>query len=106
MGGGEHFRPTALSPGRSSAVDCDRCAPQGRKDVTMPEFSSVHHVNFSVTDLERSAAWYQEVLGLDRGWEMEDEEGRGKKVVLLHPSSPLRIVLSRHQSNAGDPASE
>lgn len=72
----------------------------------MPEFSGVHHVNFSVTDLEGSAAWYQEVLGLNKGWEMEDQEGRGKKVVLLHPASPLRIVLSLHQANTGEPASE
>jgi catechol 2,3-dioxygenase-like lactoylglutathione lyase family enzyme len=37
---------------------------------------------------------------------MDDIEGRGRKVALLHPSSPLRIVLSRHQANAGEPASE
>jgi glyoxylase I family protein len=72
----------------------------------MPEFSGVHHVNFSVTDLDRSATWYQEVLGLNKGWEMADEEGRGKKFVLLHPTSPLRIVLSLHQANDGEPASE
>jgi glyoxylase I family protein len=72
----------------------------------MPEFSGVHHVNFSVTQLDRSAAWYTEVLGLNKGWEMEDTEGRGAKVVLLHPTSPLRLVLSHHETNPGDPASE
>lgn len=72
----------------------------------MPEFTGIHHINFSVTDLDRSAAWYREVLGLTTGWEMEDTDGRGRKVVLLHPSSPLRIVLSLHQKNEGDPASE
>jgi glyoxylase I family protein len=72
----------------------------------MPEFSDIHHLNFSVTDLERSAAWYREVLGLEQGWEMPDQEGRGRKVVLLHPSSPFRLVLSLHQANDGEPASE
>lgn len=72
----------------------------------MPEFTGVHHVNFTVTDLERSAAWYAEVLGLDRGWEMPDTEGRGQKVVLLHPASPLRLVLTRHQTSQGEAASE
>lgn len=72
----------------------------------MPEFSGIHHVNFSVTDLERSVAWYIEVLGLTKGWEMEDVEGRGRKVALLHPASSLRIVLSHHRTNPGDPASE
>ena len=72
----------------------------------MPEFGAVHHVNFSVTDLQRSAAWYERVLGLERGWEMPDTEGRGEKVVLLQPGSELRIVLSHHRSNPGEPASE
>src|SRR5689334_18154275 len=72
----------------------------------MLKFEGVHHINFSVTDLERSAGWYREVLGLNEGWEMEDVEGRGRKMVLLHPTSPLRIVLSLHQTNMGEPASE
>lgn len=67
----------------------------------MPEFDGIHHINMSVTDLQRSADWYTSVLGLTRGWEMDDVEGRGRKVVLLHPSSPLRIVLSLHQANDG-----
>jgi glyoxylase I family protein len=72
----------------------------------MPEFSGVHHLNFSVTDLNRSASWYIDVLGLNKGWEMEDVEGRGRKLVLLHPTEPLRIVLTVHQSNQGEPFSE
>jgi len=72
----------------------------------MPEFSAVHHVNLSVTDLARSAAWYAEVLGLTKGWEMDDTEGQGRKVVLLQAGSPFRLVLSRHQSNDGQPFSE
>lgn len=72
----------------------------------MPEFGGVHHLNVSVTDLERSANWYTAVLGLTRGWEMEDVEGRGRKLVLLHPTDPLRIALTFHQSNSGEPFSE
>ena len=72
----------------------------------MPEFTGVHHINFSVTDLQRSADWYQRVLGLKMGWEMPDTEGRGQKIALLHPSSELRLVLSHHSANDGQPASE
>lgn len=76
------------------------------RGVIVPEFSSVHHVNFTVTDLGRSAAWYTQVLGLTKGWEMEDAEGKGRKVVLLLDGTPLRIVLSLHQANSGEPFSE
>jgi glyoxylase I family protein len=72
----------------------------------MLQFTGIHHVNLSVTDLERSAAWYLDILGLTRGWDMADVEGRGQKVVMLHPTSPLRIVLSHHQSNTGEPFTE
>ncbi|HEX8919507.1 MAG TPA: VOC family protein [Chloroflexota bacterium] len=72
----------------------------------MPQFDTVHHINLSVMDLDRSAEWYERVLGLQKGWEMEDTEGRGKKKILLHSSSPFRLVLSMHQANPGTAASE
>jgi glyoxylase I family protein len=71
-----------------------------------PGFSVIHHVNFTVTDLRRSAAWYRDVLGLKAGWEMPDKEERGEKVVLLHPASPFRLVLTLHRANDGQRASE
>jgi glyoxylase I family protein len=75
-------------------------------EVFMPAFLGIHHLNLSVTDIERSAAWYRDLLGLTTGWEMEDTEGRGRKVILLHPDSPLRIVLSLHRANDGQSFSE
>jgi catechol 2,3-dioxygenase-like lactoylglutathione lyase family enzyme len=74
--------------------------------ISAPAFTGIHHINFSVTDLERSGRWYQDVLGLELGWEMPDVEGRGRKIVLLVPGSSLRLVLSQHQANDGQPASE
>lgn len=65
------------------------------------EFSGIHHINVSVTDLARSADWYASVLGMTRGWEIDDVQGRGRKVVMLHPTEPLRIALTQHQSNDG-----
>lgn len=78
----------------------------GGPNASVLPFTGVHHVNFSVTDLERSTAWYMKVLGLTKGWEMSDEGGRGQKMILLLPGSPLRIVLSKHRANDGEPASE
>ena len=68
--------------------------------------SGIHHVNFTVTDANTSAEWYIRVLGLEAGWEMEDVEGRGRKIVLLLPGSSLRFVLTQHQANDGRTASE
>lgn len=28
----------------------------------MPDIASIHHVSFTVTDLDRSVAWYKEAL--------------------------------------------
>jgi glyoxylase I family protein len=75
-------------------------------ETITPHFEGIHHINFSVTDLDRSAAWYQDVLGLTPGWEMPDVEGRGQKVVLLQPGSQFRFVLSYHTRNDGEAASE
>jgi len=75
-------------------------------EPTSPTFSSVHHVNLTVTDLETSAEWYERVLGLNPGWTMDDIEGRGRKIILLVPETDLRIVLSKHQANDGKPSSE
>jgi glyoxylase I family protein len=76
------------------------------KGLSMPDFGGVHHLNLTVTDLERSGDWFRSVLGLKQGWEMEDVQGRGRKLVLLHPTEPVRIVLTVHGSNPGEPFSE
>jgi glyoxylase I family protein len=74
--------------------------------MNQPSFSGIHHLNLTVTEPERSAAWYTRVLGLQPGWTMDDIDGRGRKVVLLAPQSTLRIVLTQHRANNGLPASE
>jgi glyoxylase I family protein len=86
-------------------IDCAK-DQEANTVPSSPTFSGIHHINFSVTDLERSARWYQDVLGLEFGWEMPDTEGRGRKVALLVPGTPLRLVLSQHQTNDGQAASE
>jgi len=67
----------------------------------MPTFVDVHHINFTVTDIDRSVAWYRDVLGMKEGWNM-DQEGRWRKVALLHPESPFRLVLTQHASGDGE----
>src|SRR5579884_143792 len=73
---------------------------------SFPPFGGIHHLNLTVTDPDRSADWYVDVLGFERGWQMPDVEGRGRKVVLTHPHEPFRLVLTGHSAGSGDQFSE
>ena len=72
----------------------------------MPEISgAVHHVNLSVSDLERSAVWYRDLLGLSELARLSDPDGAWSKVILTHPSG-LLVGLTQHSRNDGAPFAE
>ena len=62
---------------------------------------SIHHINLSVTNADRSADWYCEVFGVERFIKLDDEEGRWSKVILRH-SSGLLVGLTQHRANDGE----
>lgn len=66
----------------------------------MPKFASVSHLDLSVSDVERSARWYCEVLGLRR-IARSDLDNR-IMVVLRHDDSGLIIGLNQHSEPAAD----
>lgn len=66
---------------------------------------AVHHVNFSVTDIERSQKWYEQLLGLNLVATMQDEGGAWSKVIMRHPGG-LMLGLTQHRDNDGAPFSE
>lgn len=66
----------------------------------MPAFTSLSHLDLSVTDVERSADWYCEVLGVRRV-RRADLDNR-IMVVLLHEESGLIIGLNQHHDTVGD----
>lgn len=66
----------------------------------MPEFTSISHLDLSVTDVEKSATWYCDVLGLRR-LQRSDLDNR-IMIVLVHDSSGLIIGLNQHQDTLGD----
>jgi glyoxylase I family protein len=66
----------------------------------MPDFSSVSHIDLSVSDVERSATWYCEVLGLRR-LRRVDYDGR-IMVVLLREAIGLIIGLNQHNITTTD----
>jgi len=62
----------------------------------MAGFRGISHLDLSVSDLDASAAWYVEVLGLRQL--VRSEVDQRSMVVLLHPDSGLIIGLNRHHT--------
>ena len=75
----------------------------------MPEFKGVSHIDLTVRDPDRSAAWYEQVLGMRRIAENSEDEpatsGVARVVNLMHPSGFV-LGLIRHQSGNDEEFSE
>ncbi|MHB1234246.1 MAG: VOC family protein [Microbacteriaceae bacterium] len=66
----------------------------------MPQFTTVAHIDLSVSDLEKSAAWYRDVLGL-RQLHRADK-GSYSTVVLRHDDTGLIVGLNQHNAMIAD----
>lgn len=66
----------------------------------MPTFTGISHLDLSVTDVEASAEWYVQTLGLNR-LVRNDLDGR-IMVVLAHPQTRLIIGLNQHEGRTAD----
>lgn len=66
----------------------------------MPAFSTISHLDLTVSDAERSARWYVEVLGLRRV-RRADLDGR-IMIVLVHPDTGLVIGLNQHDEQSAE----
>lgn len=66
----------------------------------MPSFTGISHIDLSVSDVEKSAAWYVETLGLRRA-RRSDLDNR-IMVVLLHEPTGLVIGLNQHHEPSAD----
>lgn len=61
----------------------------------MPTFTGISHLDLSVTDVEASAQWYVDTLGLKR-LVRQDLDGR-VMIVLAHPETRMIIGLNQHE---------
>ena len=66
----------------------------------MPEFTGVSHLDLSVSDVESSARWYCDVLGLRR-LRRADLDNR-IMIVLRHDDTGLIIGLNQHREPSAD----
>jgi catechol 2,3-dioxygenase-like lactoylglutathione lyase family enzyme len=62
--------------------------------------TGLHHILLTVRDLERSTAFYTEVLGLQKVKEIPDDGSAGAKVLCGLPDGRL-LGLVQHRANGG-----
>ena len=67
--------------------------------MTMPSRPQLHHIAVTVTDLDASVRWYEEVFGVRFQTDIPHEGGVGK--LLADEARQLLIVLHRHDANGG-----
>lgn len=72
----------------------------------MPEISSIHHVSITVTDLDRSVPWYEELFGMNKVVEEPHPDGTGNFVVLSNADFSMMIGLHVHPGNQRERFSE
>jgi catechol-2,3-dioxygenase len=64
----------------------------------MPDLVGFSHVELTVTDCQKSAAWYQEVLGFKQMAHSEEETF--EVVAMMHPSGAVVDVMTHHETPA------
>ncbi len=62
----------------------------------MATLNGLHHVALSVKDLDASAAWYRDLLGLEEDLRLESEERCS--LVLRLPGTSQQVGLVEHRS--------
>jgi catechol 2,3-dioxygenase-like lactoylglutathione lyase family enzyme len=74
-------------------------------DTSAATITGVHHFSPTVSDVEASAAWYEQTFSLMRlpvTFPHHEREGTGYAVLLLDPTSGLLIGLHHHDANQGE----
>jgi glyoxylase I family protein len=67
----------------------------------MGEITGGHHIAFTVSDVERSKAWYSDLLGMVEVFGGDDESVSFR--VLAHPTSGFVVGLRQyHRQGSGD----
>jgi glyoxylase I family protein len=72
----------------------------------MDGLTGVHHLGLTVTDVERSARWYADVLDFVRTDHYEAPGGERRKIFLHHPGFGIRLGLVQHIRSSKRPFDE
>jgi glyoxylase I family protein len=76
-----------------------RQGPSGGR-IGMPSIAGAHHMALTVRDVERSAAWYSELLGMQELMSSDDDTVRFR--VLVHPESGWILGVREYREGSGD----
>jgi catechol 2,3-dioxygenase-like lactoylglutathione lyase family enzyme len=74
----------------------DPTLPRGSR---MPEISNINHISLTVTDVDRSAAWYADVLGFGELMREDHPDDDGYAIVLGKPDWSVIVGLHTHPTN-------
>jgi glyoxylase I family protein len=86
----------------SSASPRDRFAAR-RPRAMNPQAQvlvGLHHLGLTVQDVERSARWYEDVLGFDEAGRLGTPDDARQKIFLRHPDLAIRLGLVQHRDGA------
>jgi glyoxylase I family protein len=72
----------------------------------VPSITGRIEVNLTVCDPVRSAAWYAELLAMEKLYDFVSADGALSYVCLVEPRSKLVLCLVGHAANPGHPFSE
>jgi catechol 2,3-dioxygenase-like lactoylglutathione lyase family enzyme len=70
-----------------------------------PAIAGIHHISFTVRDIDASISWYERVFHAQRlpmTFPHYGCEGTGYAVLLIEPRSGLAIGLHKNTGNGGD----
>src|SRR5689334_1002877 len=89
---------------RAGIMDDPTSAASSVEVTDAPSIEGVHHISFTVTDVDASVAWYKELFGLDdSGIERHWGNPEGGYAAILHdPRSGLYIGIDTHKINHGE----
>lgn len=69
--------------------------------MSSPKITGFSHVDLSVTDLDASIAFYQELLGMSRLFGGRNDELGYDVLYLMEPSSGVVMGFEQHDANPG-----
>jgi glyoxylase I family protein len=94
------FRREYGDAAEEAVQDAFTVAAQLSSLIDVTDISGWAHVTLSVGDINRSVAWYGEVLGFTVA--ATETTPQWRRTLCLHPESGVMLVLQQHLSSSGD----